>query len=712
MSTSTKHTPEHPTESATNTTSMKRTTSTEHTPEHPTESASNTASIKGSTPILPDTDGLTREQFRKHQADSFHYYYITEDDQREAPDPPAASTAVATTSRPKFKLKHTRVAKSEPKATPAKKMRLTKKSEVTQSIEKDETTSRRSSRIKKRPAAEEAEEELESPLSKKAKTSAVTDKGKGKARVRARSSTPPRPRPSGLTSMLRKKGVYPKSHTPSSQLAAERSPPPFIKSEDEATDADINNPDGGPSKDKAESSKTGSRKRKSGGKKPQSDPAIPSDFVGTASGQGSSTEKPSNAVLDEPWNCGHRECNSGFTWLPRDGKGLGKGVEGYARKNVSQFFGRNKRETGFIDDDVWHVYCRKCYQRLRYRAMLHNGKRFRWQMSNVNWQIQRLKLWRPDALFKVQLTKKMQAKADEWHQVLRTHNGDVEAAQAEFDSHRTWGVQALKTNKKGGEAKITVEQAFPATLADRVKQEWCGDDLDYDAIDAVIRSIQTMFDAEDITDQMPPIEFLIHEVADTETINDPKTNYARWTALCDHEEYTTPDASNDEDGNEDIKAEQSDSSEIQVAGTGDDDDADSTRDALIDAVADAAEGDNDDDVNDDTEVSDDANVKQEVAESEDSGSELEIPKTAGRARAFTPFVQPPAKKPFKLTAANVGKKRPSSSMDGAAENSGQATKWPKLIPTGVGSGRPLSSTRGAVKVSSRPVETPETLKTE
>ncbi|KAK1056824.1 hypothetical protein LTR74_014635 [Friedmanniomyces endolithicus] len=685
-------------------------TSTKHTPEHITESASNTTSMKRTTSILPDTDGLTREQFRKHQAESFFDYYITEDDQRAAPDSPAISTAAATTSRPKFKLKHTRIAKSEQKATPAKNMRSTKQPEVTQSIEKDDTTSRRSNRIKKRPAAEEAEEEFESPLVKKAKTSAMTDKGKGKAR--ARSSPPPRQRPSGLTSMLRKKGVYPKNHTPSSQLAAEHSPPPFIKSENEVTDAEISGAEGGPNEDKAESSKTGSRRRKSGSKKTQSDPAIPSDFVGTASGQGSSTERPSNAVLDEPWNCGHRSCNSGFTWLPRDGKGLGKGVEGYARKNVSQFFGRNKRETGFIDDDVWHVYCRKCYQRLRYRALLLNAKRFRWQMSNVKWQIQRLKLWRPDALFKVQLTKKMQAKADEWHQVLRTHNGDVEAAQAEFDSHRTWGIQALKMNKKGGEAKTTAEQAFPATLADRVKQNWCGDDLDYDAIEAVIQSIQTMFDAGEITDQMPPIEFLIHEVTDTETINDPKTNYARWSAQCDHEEYTTPDASDDENGDDYVKAEQSDGSEIKVAGTGDDDEADSTRDALIDAVADAAEGDDDDDVNDDTEVSgDDVDVKQEVADSEQSDSELEILETAGPARAFTPFVQPPAKKPFKLTAANVGNKRPSSSMDGAAESSGRAAKWPKLTATGVGNGRPLSSTLSAVKVSSRVVETSETPET-
>ncbi|KAK0939284.1 hypothetical protein LTR29_009160 [Friedmanniomyces endolithicus] len=684
-------------------------TSTEHTREHTTESASNTTSMKRTTSILPDTDGLTREQFRKHQAASFLDYYITEDNQREAPEAPAISTTAATTSRPKFKLKHTRTAKSEQKATPAKEMRSTKKPEVTQSIEKDDTTSRRSNRIKKRPAAEEAEEEFESPLVKKAKTSAMPDKGKGK--VRARSTPPPRQRPSGLTSMLRKKGVYPKHHTPSSQLAAVHSPPPFIKSENEATDAEISGAEGGPNEDKAEISKNSSRKRKSGGKKPQSDPAIPADFVGTASNQGSSTERPSNAVLDEPWNCGHRSCNSGFTWLPRDGKGLGKGVEGYARKNVSQFFGRNKRETGFIDDDVWHVYCRKCYQRLRYREMRLDTGRFGWQMSNVKWQIQRLKLWRPDALFKVQITKKMQAKADEWHQVLRTHKGDKEAAQEEFDTHRAWGVQALKTNKKGGETKITAEQAFPATLADHVKQYWCGDDLDYDSIDIVIQEMQTMFDLEVIKGQMPPIEFLIHEVTEDETINDPKTNYARWLAQCDKEEYTTPDASDDEGGDEDIKAEQSDGSEIQVAGTEDDGDADITRDALIDAVADAGEGDDEDDVNDDTEVSgDDVDMKQEVAEPEGSDSELEILETAGPARAFTPFVQPPAKKPFKLTAANVGNKRPLSSMDGAAESSGRAVKQPKWTATGVGNGRPLSSTHGAVKVSSRVVETSETPK--
>ncbi|TKA76914.1 hypothetical protein B0A55_03096, partial [Friedmanniomyces simplex] len=102
----------------------------------------------------------------------------------------------------------------------------------------------------------------------------------------------------------------------------------------------------------------------------------------------------------------------------------------------------------------------------------------------------------------------------------------------------------------------------------------------------------------------------------------------------------------------------------------DDNDEDITRDTLIGAVLDAANDEDDD------EGSMDVDVKEEE-ESDEADSDVEIIETARPASAFTPFIQPPAKKPFKLTATNVGNGRPLSSTYGAAKGSGRADEKPK-----------------------------------
>lgn len=51
----------------------------------------------------------------------------------------------------------------------------------------------------------------------------------------------------------------------------------------------------------------------------------------------------------EQWLCADRTCNTGQTLLARSK---------YGRKVVSDFFGRNKRETKEIDADVWHMVTR------------------------------------------------------------------------------------------------------------------------------------------------------------------------------------------------------------------------------------------------------------------------------------------------------------------------------------------------------------------
>lgn len=60
------------------------------------------------------------------------------------------------------------------------------------------------------------------------------------------------------------------------------------------------------------------------------------------------------------------------------------------RKAISHFFGRNKDCTKRIPNEIWVYYCRKHYQRIRYR----NAKLYPLnQMELVLWQMRRLQAW-------------------------------------------------------------------------------------------------------------------------------------------------------------------------------------------------------------------------------------------------------------------------------------------------------------------------------
>ncbi|KAK4961970.1 hypothetical protein LTR10_002464 [Elasticomyces elasticus] len=567
------------------------------------------------------------EAFRKEN--DFNNTHIIEDTQRDESVPPPVRAPVT------IKIKRKRSAEEDggAKAPPVKKMRSNGKSSVIRSIEGAEGT-RRSDRNMKRRSSEITSDEAESPLAKKAKTSTVADQA---------NSTPDSQRRTGITSSLRKNGLYPKKHT-SSTLAVKHVKTTPIKYEDEDSAPDLTDPDTPPPRKRTDSSKKSAskrRKRSGDGKKKQAPPAIPPDFVGTTSGNGHSVEKPSNGTLDKPWNCAVRACTSGMTWLPRDGKALGKGMEGFGRKNVSQFFGRNKRETGFIADGVWHIYCRKCYQTKFYAACRMASGAFGWHINNTDLQFDRLRLWRPNALFNVRLTKNAKAKIEDWHKTLRKHNGNVQAAKGAFDKDPTWGKKAPKPKKKGQAApQLKPEDVFPADIGDQFETDCCGDDFTYDRIDEVIQHIKSLYAAGTLR-AMPPIEFLIHEIEDGEVVNDSASNYQRWVATCDGTEYNPLEEEGDY-----IKAEESDGSDIRVAGADDDDeteddeDDDNTRDMLMGAVA---EADSDDE---------DGGSESSVNIKEESSPDLEVTGPVVPPRQWTPF-SVPKKQGFPLTAAGL-----------------------------------------------------------
>jgi hypothetical protein len=61
------------------------------------------------------------------------------------------------------------------------------------------------------------------------------------------------------------------------------------------------------------------------------------------------------------------------------------------RRVISQFFGRNKKETRAIPDECWYCYCRQHYQRSKYR--LSKSQFAILQMDLVKKTVERLEYW-------------------------------------------------------------------------------------------------------------------------------------------------------------------------------------------------------------------------------------------------------------------------------------------------------------------------------
>jgi hypothetical protein len=251
--------------------------------------------------------------------------------------------------------------------------------------------------------------------------------------------------------------------------------------------------------------------------------AVEHHFEGTPSNHGSSIERPLFATLTEPWCCANLACSTGMTWVPRDTKDAnGKGPMG--RKVISQFFGRNKGPTKLIPNDVWHFYCRKDYQRARYAAERGTTDELAKQViDNLRDQLIRLKLWRPDALFQVQLDKGATDRLNSYFALLRQHLNDEAAALADLP--------APKDPKK-----VKPEEAFPPALAEAFNQRFktAGKDAtaNYDDIEAIIAWSEAEINAGNST-VFVPAEFLINPIQAGETVNDVSDNFSDWAATRD-----------------------------------------------------------------------------------------------------------------------------------------------------------------------------------
>ncbi|EME46674.1 hypothetical protein DOTSEDRAFT_52097 [Dothistroma septosporum NZE10] len=233
------------------------------------------------------------------------------------------------------------------------------------------------------------------------------------------------------------------------------------------------------------------------------------------------------AMPRTPWPCADRQCQSDQHHEPREKKG---------RKVISDFFGRNKRETKRIPEEVWHFGCRKLYQRGVYDAKKDEGspRLCNHFLGLLTEQVIRIQIWRPQAVFKVQLQGPAKARLQQYHSILSRNGGDEDGAKRQV-------IVTPKMRSKGEPLELTNVEAVEMHHAEHIDTQLAGTAkrIDY-LLGTVLVWIESEVKAGRMT-RMPPIEFLIDEAQPSEAITDPFTNYDRWTAQQDGIEYKSPE---------------------------------------------------------------------------------------------------------------------------------------------------------------------------
>jgi len=276
--------------------------------------------------------------------------------------------------------------------------------------------------------------------------------------------------------------------------------------------------------------------RKDGSAKKAPKEVIPKSYKGSPSQKGYSLPAPPVPnTLDTPWRCGNLACTSGMTWLPRDDNPNGDGPLG--RKVISQYFGRNKASTRLIPDEVWHYFCRKDYQRQTYDAKKSGPAFAAFVISQVRDQLQRMRVWRPDAQFEVALSKAAQDRLATYQAIKSANNNDATVAAAKMP----------QPGSKGKHANPTPEEATPPALLERFNQQFVSNNnmggilADYNRLEAILTFNENEIAAGNTTVLMP-FEFLVCKQADGETIDDTD-NFEKWR--CQKQNIAYPDTSSD-----------------------------------------------------------------------------------------------------------------------------------------------------------------------
>ena len=149
------------------------------------------------------------------------------------------------------------------------------------------------------------------------------------------------------------------------------------------------------------------------------------------------------------------------------------------RKVVSQYFGRNKRCTQLLTDDLWLVWCRKHYQQRRYNL----------QQEGI-WHLKKLELVR---------------------QQIERFKDIEEIAGWDIALHKT---EQIRLNKENTAAVIPRTEPPVSPVWERFLEPYLGFNKSYAELDVVLRVIEAEFQTtafvarNNKAKEMPAIEFL------------------------------------------------------------------------------------------------------------------------------------------------------------------------------------------------------------
>jgi hypothetical protein len=177
---------------------------------------------------------------------------------------------------------------------------------------------------------------------------------------------------------------------------------------------------------------------------------------------------------------------------------------------------------------VWNWLCRICYQQGRYKVTARVGAQPQdeaiWSLQLLRDQIERFKIWRPEANFTIQLQAGAAQRYSDYCVALERLGGDRAAAE---DSVTT----SARESKKKGQLVRDRRQTLSMNHAKYIRETFTGSNKSYSDIERVMNWMQAEVDRGELY-HLAPIEFMIQDKRDDEPFTDPAENSARFLARC------------------------------------------------------------------------------------------------------------------------------------------------------------------------------------
>lgn len=171
--------------------------------------------------------------------------------------------------------------------------------------------------------------------------------------------------------------------------------------------------------------------------------------------------------------------------------------------------------------------CRKSYQRSKYAAEKAGPKPLcEFYLEHIKAQLERIRLWRPEATFTIQLERPAKQRLTLYNDALRRNRGNAGEAKAAVAVQPALGA-------KGKVKPLSLVDAVKVEHAEHIDAHFSGPakSLGY-LVSTVVPWIEGEVERDSMV-QMPPIEFLLHKPAAGEVVHDPSTSYERWVASVD-----------------------------------------------------------------------------------------------------------------------------------------------------------------------------------